>query len=259
MWPRDTLVSAAAAWSEMIGGVPVVRARSNSAPIDDERIYFDIHGGALIFCGGEHLRPLAQIVAISTQANVVSVDYRMPPMHLYPAGLDDCLAVYSEFVRTKGAANIIVGGASAGGNLALALMHRIRDEGLPYPAGLVLQTPEADLTESGDSFQVLAGVDRLESLMQVNLLYAGQAPLDHPYLSPLFGHFTSEFPPTFIQSGTRDLFLSNAVRLHRKLRNAGAHAELHVWEALPHGKFFSAPEDLEIDAEIRAFINRIWG
>ena len=50
MWPRDTLDAAAAAWSEMIGGVPVVRARSNSAPIDDERIYFDIHGGALIFC-----------------------------------------------------------------------------------------------------------------------------------------------------------------------------------------------------------------
>ena len=62
------------------------------------------------------------------------------------------------------------------------------------------------------------------------------------------------FPPTFVQAGTRDLFLSNAVRMHRKLRDAGVDAELHVWEAMDHGALFGAPEHDEIGAEIRRFL-----
>ena len=57
-----------------------------------------------------------------------------------------------------------------------------------------------------------------------------------------------------MQAGTRDLFLSNAVRFHRKLRDAGVDAELHVWEAMPHGGFFGAPEDAEIAVEVRRFL-----
>ncbi|SQA98194.1 Monoterpene epsilon-lactone hydrolase [Cedecea neteri] len=96
---------------------------------------------------------------------------------------------------------------------------------------LVLLSPEADLTESGDSFQVNQLVDVVlpGSLRENNLLYAAGVELTHPYLSPLFGDFTRDFPATFIQSGTRDLFLSNAVRLHRALRKANVEAELHVF------------------------------
>ena len=135
-------------------------------------------------------------------------------------------------------------------------MLRCRDEGLPLPAALVLLTPEADLTESGDSFHTMLGID---PVLQTNLaesiaLYAGDHDLTHPYLSPLFGDFTPPFPPTFIQAGTRDLFLSNAVRMHRKLRTAGVVADLHVFEAMPHGGFFGAPEDDDMAAEIRRFI-----
>ena len=90
------------------------------------------------------------------------------------------------------------------------------------PAGLVLLTPEVDLTESGDSFEVLLGLDPvLKSRLPESIaLYADGAPLDHPYLSPLFGDL-AHFPPTLLQSGTRDLFLSNTVRMHRALRDAG--------------------------------------
>ncbi len=69
----------------------------------------------------------------------------------------------------------------------------------------------------------------------------------------MFGDFGG-FPPTFLQSGTRDILLSNTVRLHRLLRNAGVEAELHVWEAMPHGGFFGAPEDAEVIAEVRRFV-----
>jgi epsilon-lactone hydrolase len=114
-----------------------------------------------------------------------------------------------------------------------------------------------DLTESGDSFQTVLGIDPvLRPLMHVNRLYANGHDLAHPYLSPLFGDVTG-FPPTFLQTGTRDLFLSNTVRMHRKLRAAGVEAELHVFEAMPHGGFGgSAPEDKELTAEVRHFLDR---
>lgn len=244
---------------DRIAGVPVARvAGSTPSGPDDGRIYLDIHGGGLIYFGGEYMDWIVQMTASSVQMPLVSVDYRMPPDHPFPAGLDDCVAVYRALVEERGADKIVVGGSSAGGNLALALMLRAKEEGLPLPAGLVLLSPEIDLTESGDSFQVLAGLDRLSSLAIVNQLYAAGMPLDHPHVSPLFGDFSGGFPPTFIQSGTRDLLLSNAVRLHRALRAVDADAELHIWEALPHGKFFDAPEDREIDREVRKFIQRCW-
>jgi epsilon-lactone hydrolase len=154
-----------------------------------------------------------------------------------------------------------VAGASAGGNLSAALLLRAKDEGLPMPAAVVLGTPEVDLTESGDTFATNLGVDTLlRRLMPVNLLYAAGADLADPYLSPLFGDFGRGFPPTVLTSGTRDLFLSNTVRMHRALRAAGVPAELHVLEAGPHGGFWGqAPEDAEIAADVRRFLDAHWG
>jgi acetyl esterase/lipase len=186
-----------------------------------------------------------------------AVDYRMPPLHPYPASLDDCMAVYRALLEARDPHDIFIGGGSAGGNLAAALVVRARDEGLPMPAGLVLITPEVDLTESGDSFATNLGIDNvLGLLMQTNLLYANGHDLAHPYLSPLFAD-VSGFPPTFLQAGTRDLFLSNTVRMHRKLRDAGVNAELHLWEAMPHGGFGGAPEDIEVRIEVRRFLDRL--
>ena len=117
-----------------------------------------------------------------------------------------------------------------------------------------------DLTEAGDTFRTneLLDVTLKRGLPECNALYAGGQDLKNPYLSPLFGDFVPGFPPTFIQSGTRDLFLSNSVLLHRKLRRAGIDAELHVWEAMPHGGFGfgSVPENSEIAEEVGRFIRR---
>ena len=91
------------------------------------------------------------------------------------------------------------------------------------------------------------------------LLYAGGRDLTDPYLSPVFGDFTKGFPPAILTTGTRDLLLSDTVRLHRALRAAGVPAELHVTEAGGHGGFFGmAPEDEEITREIRRFVDAHW-
>jgi acetyl esterase/lipase len=188
---------------------------------------------------------------------VWAIDYRMPPDHPYPAALDDCLAAYRTLLHDHRPAEIVVGGVSAGGNLSAVLILRARDEGLPLPAGAVLLTPALDLTQSGDTFQTNLGVDTVITTDDPSpiLLYAGGHDLTDPYLSPLFGDFRRGFPPALLASGTRDVLLSDTVRMHRALRTAGIEAELHVLEAAPHGFFAgSAPEDKELDKEVRRFI-----
>ncbi|CUU59390.1 Acetyl esterase/lipase [Parafrankia irregularis] len=220
-------------------------------------IYLDLHGGALIAGGGELCRLISSATAMINGMITWGVDYRMPPSHPYPAALDDCVAVYRALLEEREPSDIFVGGGSAGGNLAAALLVRAKEEGLPMPAALVLLSPEADLTESGDSFFTNRLFDNvLGSLHDVNLLYADGHDLSDPHLSPLFADLVG-FPPTFLQSGTRDLFLSNTVRMHRRLRSAGVEAELHVFEAMPHGGFGgTSPEDLEMCAEMRRFLDR---
>jgi epsilon-lactone hydrolase len=78
-------------------------------------------------------------------------------------------------------------------------------------------------------------------------------------VSPIYGDFTKGYPPTLLASGTRDVLLSDTVRLHRALRRAGITAELHVLEAAPHGFFFgTSPEDAELNAEVRRFVDEHW-
>ena len=244
-----------------LGGLPTyVATPQGERLLDDRHVVFDIHGGALLFGGGEaNVRFATVAIALRTGRVAYGVDYRVPPDAPYPAALDDCVAAYRALLETVPAGRIVVSGTSAGGNLAAALLLRARDEGLPSPAGALLLTPELDLTESGDSFDTLMGLDVVlpARLMEMNLLYAGGAKLADPYLSPLFGD-VSGFPPTLLQAGTRDLFLSNAVRMHRKLRAAGVRAELHIWEGMPHAGFGGlTPEDREVSQELRAFIGSL--
>jgi acetyl esterase/lipase len=217
-------------------------------------VYLEIHGGGLVAGGGEVCRLMSRALAFLRPMITWSVDYRMPPKYPYPAALDDCVAVYRRLLEQRHPQDIFVGGYSAGGNLAAALLLKAKDEGLPMPTGLVLITPELDLTESGDSFRTLNGLDVLQPLMSTNLLYANGVDLAHPYLSPLFGD-VSDFPPTFLQAGTRDLFLSNTIRMHRKLLAADVEAELHVFEAMPHGGFGGGtPEDSDLRQSIQRFL-----
>jgi monoterpene epsilon-lactone hydrolase len=242
-----------------VGGTTVFDIIPSGLDPDTRIIVLEIHGGGLILGSGEVCRMMGMGAAARTGRRTWAVDYRMPPDHLYPVALDDCMDAYRALLKLRLPSEIILSGGSAGGNLAAALILRARDEGLPLPAGVVLVTPEVDLTESGDSFHTNEGVDPgLHSLMPVNLLYADGHDLKHPYLSPLFGDLHG-FPRTLLTTGTRDLYLSNTVRMHRALRAAKVKAELHVLEAGPHTGFPGSPEGEEIDKEVRRFITSVLG
>ena len=239
-----------------IDGVRVFDIKPDAWADTNRGVILDMHGGGLILCGGELCAMMGAGIAELADARVWAVDYRMPPDHPYPAALDDGLAVYRALLRERAPQEIVFHGASAGGNLIAALALRARDEGLPLPAAIILQTPEIDLTESGDSFHTNLGVDPiLGSLMPANILYANGQDLRHPYLSPLFGDFSKGFPPALLTTGTRDLYLSNTVRMHRALRAADIPAELHVTEAGGHGGFPGTPEGDAINREIRRFVH----
>lgn len=242
------------------GGARVYVVTPDDHDPADPRIYMEFHGGALLWGGGESCKAMGKISAAMTGAKTWAVDYRMAPDHPHPAPLDDCVAAYRALIETVDPANVIVGGASAGGNFVAAMVLRAREEGLPLPAAVVLQTPEIDLTESGDTFSTLLGVDTAltSRLMPANLVHAGGADLRDPYLSPLFGDFTKGFPPTILFSGTRDLFLSNTVLMHRALRRAGVEADLHVFDAATHVMFMAGPEADDRTRELRAFLDRQW-
>ena len=249
----------------VLGGLPVFEVKPGlSSEGRDGRVCLYLHGGGFTMGGGQACGAMAAAFAEGAHLHTMGLDYRMPPHFPYPAPLDDCVAAYEALLQTRRPQDIVVAGHSAGGNLAPALVLRARDEGLPMPSALVLLSPEVDLTESGDSFETLMGVDPVlkTRLTEANELYAGGHDLSDPYLSPLFGDFSKGFPTTFLQCGTRDLFLSNTVRFHRALRRHGLPAFLHVFEAMPHGGFGAmfegglgtAPEDLDVYEEVRRFV-----
>lgn len=244
-----------------IAGVLCYDCVPSDAARADGPAYLFMHGGAFVVGGGMFAKAQGGRYASAIGVRTVSVDYRMPPDHPFPAAPEDCVAVYKALIESTDPKRVVIGGSSAGGNLAAAATLMIRDRGLPLPAAVVLLTPEADLTESGDTFRTNADIDVVikGGFPECNALYANGHDLRDPYVSPLFGDFTKGFPPTFVQTGTRDLFLSNSVRIHRKLRDAGIDAELHVWEAMPHGGFIpgEAPENAEIQVEVARFIKRV--
>jgi monoterpene epsilon-lactone hydrolase len=247
-----------------VAGVTVhVATPTDATEANRERAWITIHGGGFIFLAGPWARAEAGMTAAEWQCVTYGIDHRNPPDDPFPAAVDDVVAVYRELLERYEPRNIVISGASAGGNIASAGILKARDEGLPLPGVLILDTPLTDATQSGDTFQTMRQIDAKapELPMEPTLLYAGDHDLAHPYLSPIFADFNAGFPPTYIQSGTRDLLLSSSVQMHRALRNAEIDAELHIWEGAPHSAFLltGAPEEAEAHAERARFLAKHWG
>ena len=147
---------------------------------------------------------------------------------------------------------IAVGGSSAGGNLTLAMVLRLKELTVSLPGALFVGTPNADLLYTGDTIITTEYVDNtlptVEGVIRAAAkLYAGDFDLKNPLISPLYGDYVG-FPPTYLVSGTRDLLLSDTVKVHRKLRDAGVVADLNVFEGIPHGAYLAAPGSSEFEA-----------
>lgn len=230
------------------------------------RLLIHVHGGGYIFGPGEAGIKEAIFLAAIGGFKIISIDYRMPPDFPYPAALDDAMAVWKEAVKIADPKNMAIFGTSTGGGLTLAMTLRAKDENLPMPAAIAPNTPWADLAEIGDSYQTNEWIDNVLVtwkgwLGDAARLYADGHDLKNPYLSPIYGDFHG-FPPTILTTGTRDLFLSNTVRTHRKLRRSGVEADLNVYEGQSHAQFYfdlDASEAKEVYMDIANFFDKHLG
>lgn len=214
-----------------IGGVRCLDVRA-SQPRVGWPILYGFGGGMVEGSPVEDLPVIAPLCGL-TGARVVVPDYRLAPEHPWPAAVDDGLAVYRELANQPFA----ILGESAGGNLSLAWMLLARAEGLRLPGAAALLSPWCDLSNAGDSLTFNEGRDPTLAVGNSHLAagyYAGENNVDQPTISPINGSFDSTFPPFLITTGTRDLLLSQAVRLSQRLRESGTVVDLQVWEGLWH-------------------------
>lgn len=247
-----------------IGGVPVWIFTPKDLPeVNRDRVLLNFHGGGYVLNAGESGTKEAILMAGIGKFKVVYADYRMAPDFPYPAAIDDAMAVYRELLKTTPAEKIGVFGTSTGGGMTLILALRAKAEDLPLPAALAAGTPWSDMSKTGDTYFTNEGVDNVLVgydgwVGDAARLYAGKHDLKDPMLSPVYGD-VSGFPPTMLTSGTRDLFLSNTVRMHLKLREAGVSADLIVFEGLSHAQYHmsaDAPETKFYFTELGRFFAR---
>ncbi len=230
------------------------------------RLAVHVHGGCYVLNPREAVLPEAIFMAGFARMKVIAVDYRMPPEAYYPAALDDAMTVYKAAIKMVPPKNVAVFGSSAGGALTLEMMLRTKQDGLAMPGAIAPGTPMSDVTKQGDSFQTNAMVDNVLVSPDgfcdaATRFYANGHDLKDPMLSPVYGDVHG-FPPTILTTGTRDLLLSNTVRMHRALRQAGTEATLQVFEAQSHAQFYRddrIPEVKEAFDEISLFFDRNLG
>lgn len=223
---------------------------------DGRQLLYLFGGGFMLGSPFEEL-PITASIAAQTGARIVCPAYRLAPEHPFPAALDDVTAVAKALFAEN--PNTLLAGESAGGNLALALAQRLLGQGAPLPPAIATLSPATDLGGHGDS----AEADRdpflkLERTSDVHEAYIPGEDTTNPEISPIFGTYDSDFPPTLITTGTRDLLLSGCVRLARVMREAGAPVDLRVWEGMWHVFEFypDIPEAKASLAEISAFLNQ---
>lgn len=251
----------------VIGGVKAFILAPKVIPaVNQNRLLVHVHGGGYVYFPGESGTGEAALMAAYGGFKVISVDYRMPPDHPYPAAMDDAMAVWRAALKMQDPRHMAIFGTSTGGGMTLAMILRAKAEGLPLPAAIAPGTPWSDLTETGDTYRTNEWLDNVlvsyhGYLGRAALLYANGHDLKDPQLSPIYGDF-SDFPPAILTSGTRDLFLSLTVLTHRKLRRAGVEAELQVFEGMSHAQYLfdpAAPETKEAFGEIARFFDRHLG
>jgi len=206
-----------------------------SAP---SRVLLYFHGGG--YCSGSIVshRRLVTEAGRAAGTRTLAIDYRRAPEHPYPAAHEDALTAW-RFLRRQGiaATSIAVGGDSAGGNLTLALISRLRAAGEELPACAWLLSPWTDLTMSGATLATKDSVDPLihaAYLAELADAYA-PAPVDrrNPLISPLFAELAG-FPPVLIQVGSAETLLADATRLAAAAGAADVDVTLQIWPHMIH-------------------------
>jgi monoterpene epsilon-lactone hydrolase len=209
------------------------------APVSDPSlVLLFFHGGG--YCSGSILshRRMVTEAGRAARMRTLAIDYRRAPEHPYPAAHEDAMTAW-RFLRRQGLAadQIVVGGDSAGGNLTLALIDRLRAAGEALPACAWLVSPWTDLTMSGATLATKDAVDPIIRKPYLEELAGAYVPatIDRkdPLISPLFADL-SGVPPLLIQVGSAETLLADATRLAAFAGAADVEVTLQIWPQMIH-------------------------
>ena len=230
---------------------------------NQDHVILQLHGGGYMGAVRNAYYVFAGLYnEVSKGMSVLTIDYRVAPENPYPAALEDAVSAY-QWLLDQGwfAEDIIVAGDSAGGGLAMALCHYLKDHGMQLPCGIVAMSPWTDLMASGESYDTNYERDPLFGNTRDSLIYNKDYVGDHDpmdaYISPLYGDFRG-FPPMLIQVGSYEMLLSDSVSVASKARHQGVKVRLSIYDGMFHIFQMAAkmlPESRKAWAEIGKFID----
>ncbi len=221
-----------------LGGIPVLEIKPRNWK-DNGKLMVYTHGGAYTIASAESTLGSSALMAETTGLRVISIDYTLAPHARWQQITDQVVNVFKA-LREQGYAmkDMAIYGDSAGGSLAAGSVLKMRDKGIGMPAAVVLWSPWSDITDTGDSYSTLKHADPAyiydKQLKQSAYAYADPKDQKHPYVSPVYGDYTKGFPPTLIQGGTKEIFLSNFIRHYQALDTAGQIVKLDIYEGMIH-------------------------
>lgn len=230
-----------------------------------DRVLYHIHGGGFINGCSKMLFPFLSYVANNWGYNVFSIDYRLAPVHQCIETITDCEDGYKFLLERYSPDNIILMGESAGGNLVLGLPHKLKDDGLPMPRGIISDSPVVQFLHYPYSyyenacktdFGIIFGIN--EAVLDV---YPGELPTDHPYLSPLCGDLNGS-PPVYLDASDKESLRDEARMMYVRLKEEGCDVEYHELKDFFHAQMPNVKARSTRKKQhplILAFIHRLWG
>lgn len=240
----------------IIGNVPVYEVKPANYVASD-KVIVHLHGGFSVYNANATLGSPV-LIANATGLKVISVDYTKDPFVKWQSATDEVISV----LRELNISNVILSGESAGGSLGPSSILKMRDQGLQMPEAVILWSPWTDLTDSGDSYNTLRDEDPIQSYQKhlkiPAIAYANNTDMKDPYVSPVFGDFKKGFPRTLIQGGTKDIMLSNFIRIFQVLDKADIPVKLDLYEGMIHlfqKRMYNTPESNMALQKVKDFIN----
>lgn len=222
-----------------LGGLQILDIKPKNWK-DNGKVLVYTHGGGYTFGSANSTLGSAVLAANATGLRVISVNYTVAPFSKWNQTTDEVVSVIQTLEHQQGYSldDIAMFGDSAGGGLVAGSILKMRDKGLGMPAVVVLWSPWLDLTGNGDTYLTLKDADPYLSydsfLKNAAGAYANPIDQKNPYVSPVYGNFSKGYPPTLIQGGTREIFLSEFIRLYQALDQTDIPVKLDIYEGMPH-------------------------
>lgn len=225
--------------------------------VDPDRVLINLHGGGFNTCA-EACGAMESIpVAALARMQVITVDYRQAPEHVFPAASEDVAAVYGELLKKHKPRQIGIYGCSAGGSLSAQVAAWLPAHGMPQVGAIGIFGAGGVRFGAGDSAYIAPHVDgsfpppSARGKEAIRSYFEG-ADMDSAMVSPaLHPEVAAKFPPTLIITGTRAIDLSPAVVTNSKLVDAGVETQLIVGEGMGHCYIYQ-PQLPETQAAYRA-------